>query len=62
MKTRPAWTKLLTRDEARRILATVVKLLELLGSKKLDRLRLPLPAPASQSHCVKAGDEKADGL
>ena len=62
MKTRPAWTKLLTRDEARRILATVVKLLELLGSKKLDRLRLLLPASASQSHCVKAGDEKADGL
>src|SRR5262249_52428790 len=31
-------------------------------SKRLDHLRLRLPAPANQSHCAKAGGEKADGL
>jgi hypothetical protein len=28
------------------------------SSERLDRLRLPLPAPAEQTHCAKAGGEE----
>ena len=50
---------LLTKDEARRIAANIAA--GAVRSKRLDHLRLPLPAPANQFHCAKAGGEKPTG-
>jgi hypothetical protein len=44
-------------DEAQRIAAIIAKLPNLFGRN----LRLPLPAPANQSHCAKARSEKPTG-